>query len=227
MPQLYKGATISPVKSIFKSRTLLVALRAVPFALAGIFLLSDAFGEPGKVIVDNDRVLVREVAWDAQNSSAPHPLATVTICLTCASGKSGTAKFEAKGTTHGEEKPVDGKPATSVVIELKDHTVPPLANKTGYQNAFPRPGSVKLFENAHIIVWDYHWTPGKPSPMHFHDKDVVVVYLDNGALKSTTPDGKSTINEISFGLTKFNARDRSHTEEVVRGNARAVMMELK
>jgi hypothetical protein len=63
--------------------------------------------------------------------------------------------------------------------------------------------------------------------MHFHDKDVVVVYLDNGALKSTTPDGKSTVNEISFGLTKFNARDRSHTEEVVRGNARAVMMELK
>ncbi len=162
MPQLYKGATISPVKSIFRSRAV---GRAVPFALFWMFLTANGFGEPAKVIVDNDRVLVREVAWDAQNSSQPHPLDTVTICLTCA--KPGTARFEAKGTTHGEEKPVDGKPATSVVIELKDYMVPPLANKTGYQNAFPRPGSVKLFENAHIIVWDYHWTPGKPSPMHF------------------------------------------------------------
>jgi hypothetical protein len=210
-----------------QSRTLRATVRAVPFALSGLLLISAALGEPGNVIVDNDRVLVREVAWDQQNSSMPHERDTVTICLTCASNKSGTAKFEVKGTTHGEEKPVDGKPATSIVIELKDHMVPPLANKTGYQNAFPRPGSVKLFENAHIIVWDYYWTPGKPSPMHFHDKDVVVVYLDNGALKSTTPDGKSTVNEISFGLTKFNARDRTHTEEVVRGNARAVMMELK
>jgi hypothetical protein len=210
-----------------KSPTFWAVVRAVPFALSGLLLISAAFAEPGKVIVDNDRVLVREVAWDQQNSSMPHEHDTVTICLTCASNKSGAARFEAKGTTHGDEKPVDGKPATSIVIELKDHIVPPLANKTGYQNAFPRPGSVKLFENAHIIVWDYHWTPGKPSPMHFHDKDVVVVYLDNGALKSTTPDGKSTVNEITFGLTKFNARDRTHTEEVVRGNARAVMMELK
>ena len=180
-----------------------------------------------KLIVDNDRVTVREVAWDQSSASKPHDHDTLTVCLMCAGHKAGEARFEPKGTAHGEEKLVDGKPATSIVIELKDHMVPALANKTGYQNAFPRPGSKKVFENAHIIVWDYAWTPGKPSPMHFHDKDVVVVYLDNGALKSTTPDGKSTVNEISFGLTKFNARDRSHTEEVVRGNARAVMMELK
>ncbi len=115
----------------------------------------------------------------------------------------------------------------SIVIQLKDHVVPPLVNKSGLPNAFPRPGSKKQFENARIVVWDYSWTPGEPSPMHFHDKDVVVVYLENGALKSTTQDGKSVVNDISFGLTKFNPRDRSHTEEVVKGKARAVMMELK
>jgi hypothetical protein len=204
---------------------ILSVVRAAPFALLSTLWLLSA--ETSKLIVDNDRVMVREVAWDQLSASKLHDRDTVTICLTCAGRKAGEARFEAKGTAHGEEKPVDGKPATSVVIELKDHMVPGLPNHSGYPNAFPRPGSRKLFENAHIIVWDYSWTPGKPSPMHFHDKDVVVVYLENGALKSTTPDGKSTVNEISFGLTKFNARDRSHTEEVVRGNARAVMMELK
>lgn len=196
----------------------------IPLLLSSLLLFQSA---PSKVIADNERVMVREVVWDQLNAAKLHESDTLTICLTCASHRIGDVRFEPKGTAHGAEPPVDGKFATSVVIELKDHMVPSLANKTGYPNAFPRPGSKKVFENARVIVWDYTWTPGKPSPMHFHDKDVVVVYLADGALKSTTPDGKSVVNEISFGLTKFNPRDRTHTEEVVRGNARAVMMELK
>lgn len=172
-----------------------------------------------KVIVDNDRVNVQEVVWDAQNSGAKHTLDTLTIALT---GQVGKVAFEPKGSAHVGE--IGGR---SIVIALKDHPVAPLANKSGLPNAFPRPGSKKQFENNRIVVWDYSWTPGQPSPIHFHDKDVVVVYLENGALKSTTQDGKSVVNDISFGLTKFNPRDRSHTEEVVKGKARAVMMELK
>ena len=63
--------------------------------------------------------------------------------------------------------------------------------------------------------------------MHFHDKDVVVVYLEDGALRSTDPAGQSTVNEHYFGFTKFNPRDRVHTEEVVKGKARAIIVELK
>ena len=56
---------------------------------------------------------------------------------------------------------------------------------------------------------------------------VVVVYLADGELKSTTPEGKVDVNPISFGLTKFNRPNRSHTEEVVKGSARAIIVELK
>jgi hypothetical protein len=63
--------------------------------------------------------------------------------------------------------------------------------------------------------------------MHFHDKDVVVVYEEDTALKSTTPDGKITINEYKSGQTKFNLRDRTHTELLIRGTGSAVMTELK
>ena len=63
--------------------------------------------------------------------------------------------------------------------------------------------------------------------MHFHDKDVVVVYMEDTALKSTTPDGKSVLNEYKSGETRFNRRDRSHTELLVRGTGSAVMTELK
>jgi hypothetical protein len=51
--------------------------------------------------------------------------------------------------------------------------------------------------------------------------------LADGALTSTTPDGVSTINEHSFGYTKFNPHNRVHSETLSRGNARAIIIELK
>ena len=115
----------------------------------------------------------------------------------------------------------------AIVVGIKDVNIPPTPNKTGYPLAFPREGVKKVFENNRVMVWDYTWTPGKPTVMHFHDKDVVVVYLADGKLKSTTPDGKSVVNTISFGLTTFNAPNRSHSEELVEGSARAVIVEFK
>jgi hypothetical protein len=46
-------------------------------------------------------------------------------------------------------------------------------------------------------------------------------------LMSTTPDGQKTLNEYSVGTTRFNLRDRSHTEELVKGTQRAIITEFK
>jgi hypothetical protein len=131
--------------------------------------------------------------------------------------------YHAKGTV------VPGPPADArrIVIELQDAAVPPLPNTSGYPLAFPRPGSRKLLENDRVVVWAFTWTPGVATPMHFHDKDVVVTYLADGALTSTDAQGRSTVNEHQFGYTKFNARDRVHTEKLERGQASAMMVELK
>ena len=118
-------------------------------------------------------------------------------------------------------------PAKAIVITLKNRKVAPLANTTGYPNAFPRPGNVKVYEDARVIVWDYTWTLGKATPMHFHDKDVVVIYLDNGTLKSTSPDGKSVTNKRKTRETYFNPCDRVHTETLTEGKLRAIITELK
>jgi hypothetical protein len=63
--------------------------------------------------------------------------------------------------------------------------------------------------------------------MHFHDKDVVVVFMDDGELESTTPDGKSSVTKVSFGLARFNSGNRTHSEKLVSGAARAIIVELK
>jgi hypothetical protein len=84
-----------------------------------------------------------------------------------------------------------------------------------------------VLDNDRVVVWDYTWTLGEPTPVHFHDKDVVVVYLENGSLRSTTPDGKSVVNDYSEGATRFNLRDRVHSETLVTGRQRAIIVELK
>jgi hypothetical protein len=115
----------------------------------------------------------------------------------------------------------------TVVIELKDQGIAPISNETKFPPAFPRPRSRKLLENDRVVVWNYVWRAGVPTPMHFHDKDALVVFEATGALQSTTPDGKNVTNAYRFGDVRFNRRDRVHTELLISGHAHAVITELK
>ena len=198
--------------------------------------------DTAKQVVDNERVTVWDVTWPKGKATPLHrhkydligvDLADATVKLTGSDGQSRTSSAKAggvvwldKGTVHIEEGASD-KPRHAILIDLKDVKVPPLENKTGMPPAFPREGGKKLFENNRVIVWDYTWTPGIPTVMHFHDKDVIAIYMENGELKSTTPDGQVTNNPIAFGDARFNPRNRAHSEELVKGKARAIVVELK
>ena len=163
-----------------------------------------------KPAIDNDRVTI----WEVTDSASAQPLDAVVVSL------SGNTEFVPKGT----QPKITGR---AIVIDLKDHPVPPIANTSGYPLGFPRPGSKKLFENERVIVWDYTWKPDLATPMHFHDKDVIAFFLEDGDLKSTTPDGQSTVNSYTSGTVRFNARNRTHTETLVKGKQRAIITELK
>lgn len=184
-----------------------------------LWLLFGAVEPPhSTLVVDNARVVIRDVG-------APTPLpvpvspANDAIVVFLSDGRVGEVAFERKGATLSGRR--------SIVVELKDRTVAPYPNTSGYPNAFPREGGKKVLENERVVVWDYTWSPGVATPVHFHDKDVVVVYLADGALTSTTPDGASTVNEHTFGFTKFNPGNRVHRELLSRGSARAIIIELK
>ena len=163
-----------------------------------------------KPAIENDRVVV----WDVTDSLPAQPFDAVVV------SRSGNAVFVPKGTAPKITE-------RSIVIVLKDHAVAPIQNTSGYPPGFPRPGAKKVLENDRVIVWDYTWKPGVPTPMHFHDKDVVAFFLEDGDLKSTTPDGQDTVNPYTAGTVKFNARNRTHTETLVRGKQRGIITELK
>jgi hypothetical protein len=176
-------------------------------------------------ILENPRVTVWDFSWTRGVPEAMERTTSNAIWVSVAPNE-GQVVYWPKGAVRHASAPATGT-SRSIVVNLKDSAPATMENKSGYPNAFPRPGSKKLLENDRVIIWDYTWTTGQPTPMHFHDKDALVVYLKAGALKSTTPDGKSLVNPLTVGKTTFNARDRVHTETLVEGESRAIITELK
>jgi hypothetical protein len=161
-------------------------------------------------IVTNARVAVTD---GTDSGTRPHD--TVVVDL-----KTSSARFVTAGA------PLLAK-ERSIIVELLAPPTGPMPNTSGLPDAFDRPGIEKLLDNERVTVWRYTWLPNKKTPRHFHANDVVVVHLADGVLASTTPDGKTVMNPNSYGLAKFNPRGRIHEEELVKGKAKAIIVELK
>jgi tagatose-1,6-bisphosphate aldolase non-catalytic subunit AgaZ/GatZ len=193
------------------------ALTSCGCAAAAALLATTVTTAGAQPLIQNGRVTVWDVAAGAE---APRAVRDVVMFLI----QNGQAdvRFQAAGTAVAIPAG-----ARAIVIELQDTQVAPLRNTSGHPPAFPRSGSVKVLENARVVVWQSVWTPGVPTPLHFHDKDVVVTYLTDAAYESTDVRGQRTPNEVKAGTTRFNPRDRTHVETLLRGEGRAVMVELK
>ena len=212
---------------------LMAALMPVP-ALAAPVLAAP--------VIDNDRVTVWDVTLAKGQSAPATPADKDTIIMfleggriqtamaggttITASRKFGDAMLIPKGSA-AVDTLVSGGPAHEIVVALKDHAGTAAANTSGLPLAFPRPGSVKVLDNPSLTVWHYSWTKGKPTPMHFHDKDVVVGYRYDGTLKSTMPDGTVMDNPYKKGDIRFNKGNRSHSELLTTARQSAVILELK
>ena len=204
-------------------------------ALAMPSLTLAALADQPAPVIDNTWVSVRDIQLSPGTAgpALTHPGDYVVLYISggriqsgdkVAGHEAGSASFGHGGTV--SDTALDG-PTHEVVIDLKDAPSGTAANTTGLPLAFPRPGSKKVFENGRVIVWNYTWLAGKPTPMHFHDKNVVVVYKGNGPLKSVAPDGTVVINNYKAGEIRFNPAKRAHYEELTGGEQSAVMMELK
>jgi hypothetical protein len=221
------------------SKTILAALLLLSGMLQQI---PPAFPRDGAMrIIDNNRVAVWDVTWPKGKPTLmmQSKLDLVTIELedaevkvTNAKSKTrtvpfklGQVRFIEKGVTQKEEGASDPT-RHAIVIELKDVTVAPLEYNKVFPDAFPRDGAKKLFSNKRVTVWDYTWKLNVPTPIHFHARDVVVVYLETGEVKSEAIDGSVVVNKLERGLTRFNARNRTHSEELIKGASRAIIVEL-
>ena len=86
---------------------------------------------------------------------------------------------------------VDG--ARTIGVELKDVTVAPI-DRPALPSAFPREGARSLLENGRVAIWDYQWLPNRPVPLHYRERDVVVVAMENGQVRFTSWDESNAVS---------------------------------
>ena len=195
-------------------RTLVLALT--------IAALPGSAGSETERVFENERV----VAWRLASGERSEPLVPDRrlsgVIVTLADGAVRIVDDVNTATTR------EGAPASGVVlIAIKDHPRGRLETPLGMSPAFPREGARRLVENDRVAVWAVTWTKGFRTPPHFHDKDVVAIYLDAGTVRSIASSGEITATPRVAGETVFIPRGRAHIEECVDGPRRDIIIELK
>jgi len=194
-------------------------------------------------VLENESVVVWDVTW-VKGKPTPmhqHPVDVVgvtlvpgTVRVTLPDGSTresekdtaGAVSSGGKGLIHMEEGTSD-VPRRAILIELKGAKKDPLTRPEGVERAWPREGASKVLENDQVVVWDYRFQKGQPIPLHFHDKDTVVVELAPGVTRSVPKDGAPQETTWQGMRARFAPRGRVHREEVVSGSPRGIIVEIK
>jgi hypothetical protein len=93
---------------------------------------------------------------------------------------------------------------------------------------FPRPGVVKMLENARVVVWNISWPKGQPTALHRHAYDLVGSYYTSGDRVITEVDGTKRNVTNKAGEITFRQKGLTHIEEGISDSPlRAVFIELK
>jgi hypothetical protein len=211
----------------------------LPLPLLWLVAAAPAYSAP---VIDNDRVTVWDVplAVGASSPVTPHDNDAVILFLeggqvrtvdrtgraSVAVRRFGDAVYVPRGTD-AINTLISGGPAHEVLIALKDHAVPPVANTSGYPSAFPRAGLVKVLDDPRFTTWHYRWTKGVATGMHYHDNDFVVVFRFFSSQTILEPDGSSHINLVKAGDIFFLKRGLTHSEGLASDRQSAVYLELK
>lgn len=81
-------------------------------------------------------------------------------------------------------------------------------------------------ENAQVRVLRIHYGPHEKSVMHSHPASVVV-YLSDGSIRMTTPDGKTQDIQGKMGQTEYEPAGIHNPENIGDKPFDAVLIELK
>jgi quercetin dioxygenase-like cupin family protein len=103
---------------------------------------------------------------------------------------------------------------------------PALAQKNDLP--FPRDGAKKVLENDYFAIWDVTFENGKATGLHRLPLDQVYVFLTDGAVKFTRPDGTWSIEQEKPGSVRYESKGTEESEAGA-GEAplRAMIFQLK
>jgi len=199
--------------------------------------------EGATLVLDNEQVAIWDVSWERGKPTKLHEHRFTALSVTVRPGRVkstlpdgtervgaletiGNVQYGGKGLVHREEG-VSETPRRVFLMELKEATPPPDPLPEGVAPAWPRAGATKILDNELVVVWDYTFSEAMDVPLHFHDKDQIVVTLGAGRFRVVPSNGEPLEREVQPGRAAFVPRGELHREEFVSGSPRIIVIQLK
>ncbi|HEY1877511.1 MAG TPA: hypothetical protein VGG66_08570 [Rhizomicrobium sp.] len=205
--------------------------------------LPPGWPRPGAtLLVENDRGAAYNVVYPKDQPTPFHrhryffaglDLNTATIRVTQLDGSSGLHPvikdrmwYLPKGLTHQEMSTTDPGRHT-VVIDIKDRSVPEAANVTGFPTDKFATYQDKVADNDRVAIWDCAWSPGADGITAFDSRDMFLAFAEGGDLSIATPGQSATVRHYDAGQAIFLPGGQARTIGSAGGTIHVMLVELK
>ncbi len=130
-----------------------------------------------------------------------------------------------KGLTHNEMTVTDPGRHT-VVVDIKDKTVPEAANTTSFPSNKYAPYQTQVVDNDKVTIWDCAWS-ARPGDASFDTRDMFLAFAEGGDL-SVADDGKpAMVKHYDTGQAIFLPGGHTRVITAKDGAVRAMLVEVK
>lgn len=131
-----------------------------------------------------------------------------------------------KGLTHREMSTTDPGRHT-VVIDIKDKSVPEAANTTGLPTNKYAAYQVKVVDNDRVTIWDCAWSPGADGMTSFDSRDMFVAFAEGGDLSIASPAQPAKVQHYESGQAIFLPGGQARTIGSAGGTIHVMLVEVK
>jgi hypothetical protein len=228
-----------------------LVLSAAPFALSAVCGaqsqtandLPPGWPRPGAtLLVENDRGAAYNVVYPKDHPTPFHrhryyfaglDLNTATIRVTQLDGKSDLHPvvknrmwYLPKGLTHQEMSTTDPGRHT-VVIDIKDRSVPEVANTTAFPTDEYATYQNKIVDNDRVVIWDCAWSPGADGITAFDSRDMFLAFAEGGELSIATPGRSARVQHYDTGQAIFLPGGQVRTIGSAGSTIHVMLVEVK
>ena len=202
-----------------------------------------AWPRPGAVLlVENDRGAAYNVVYAKDQPTPMHrhryffaglDLNTATIKVTRPDGSFSLGPvvknhmwYLPKDLTHQEMSTTEPGRHT-VVIDIKDKSVPEAANSTNYAVNRYAAYQSKVVDNDRVIIWDCAWPSGADGVTSFDSRDMFLAFAEGGELSIATPGGPAKVQHYDAGQAIFLPGGQARSLASAGGTIHAMLVEVK
>jgi hypothetical protein len=130
-----------------------------------------------------------------------------------------------KDLTHAEMTVTDPGRHT-VVIDIKDKSLPEAVNTTSFPANKYAPYQTKVVDNDRVIIWDCAWSP-RPGEVSFDSRDMFIAFAEGGDLSIAAPGQPAKVQHYDAGQAIFLPGGQARAITAKSGTIRAMLVEVK